>query len=247
MNKTIITTSWDDGDKSDLKLLELLNKYGIKGTFYIPAKNQLTAQEIKMIDRSQEVGAHTVNHRRLAEIDLKPAEQEIIESKKFLTDILGRSPKMFCYPYGSFNEEIKKIVKSSGFSGARTVKTFCFDKPTDLFELDTTMNIYPFPFRKKDKNHFYWSGALWQPMVKYYPEIFKKQLPLGSYFSWLALTKNLIKSAEKEGGVFHLWGHSWEIEKYGLWGDLEKILKYLSQRPDSVFLTNSEVIEYYKL
>ena len=33
--KTLITTSWDDGNKLDIKVAELLDKYGMKGTFYI--------------------------------------------------------------------------------------------------------------------------------------------------------------------------------------------------------------------
>ena len=35
----IITTSWDDGHPLDFKLAELLNKYNLKGTFYIPRSN----------------------------------------------------------------------------------------------------------------------------------------------------------------------------------------------------------------
>ena len=36
MSKLIVTTSWDDGSRLDLKLAELLEKYGISGTFYVP-------------------------------------------------------------------------------------------------------------------------------------------------------------------------------------------------------------------
>ena len=33
-NHLIVTTSWDDGHKCDLTLKKLLDKYGVKGTFY---------------------------------------------------------------------------------------------------------------------------------------------------------------------------------------------------------------------
>ncbi len=36
----IVTTSWDDGHKLDLKLIKILNKYNIKGTFYVAPKNR---------------------------------------------------------------------------------------------------------------------------------------------------------------------------------------------------------------
>ncbi len=33
---TFITTSWDDGHPLDFRVAELLSKYGLRGTFYIP-------------------------------------------------------------------------------------------------------------------------------------------------------------------------------------------------------------------
>jgi hypothetical protein len=33
------------------------------------------------------------------------------------------------------------------------------------------------------------------------------------------------------GGTFHLWGHSWEIERLGLWGKFEEILRLLRDMP----------------
>jgi hypothetical protein len=38
--ETYITTSWDDGHPSDLRVAELLIKHGLRGTFYVP----MTAQ-----------------------------------------------------------------------------------------------------------------------------------------------------------------------------------------------------------
>jgi len=47
---------------------------------------------------------------------------------------------------------------------------------------------------------------------------------------------------EKEDAVFHLWGHSWEIEKYDMWKKLEKLLQHISNRKNCVYLSNSELI-----
>ena len=30
--------------------------------------------------------------------------------------------------------------------------------------------------------------------------------------------------------MFHLWGHSWELEEQGLWGELESFLAYARDR-----------------
>lgn len=43
---------------------------------------------------------------------------------------------------------------------------------------------------------------------------------------WFALAKELLAKAKEEDGYFHIWGHSAEIEKYGLWIELEEFFKY---------------------
>jgi len=60
MNKIIVTTSWDDGHKFDIRLAKLLDKYGLKGTFYITKNFQgrLSKEEIKSISKNHEIGAH---------------------------------------------------------------------------------------------------------------------------------------------------------------------------------------------
>jgi len=37
----------------------------------------------------------------------------------------------------------------------------------------------------------------------------------------------------KIGGYFHLWGHSWEFEKYDGWEELEKLFEYINENLDA--------------
>lgn len=55
----------------------------------------------------------------------------------------------------------------------------------------------------------------------------------------ISLFKKTYKNKEE---VFHLWGHSWEIEKYGMWEELEKFLEYVSSYSDVKFVTNKELV-----
>src|SRR4030042_4400072 len=99
----IVTTSWDDGHKLDLKLALLLKKYGIRGTFYISPKNRefrkadlLSDEEIIKLGRDFEIGAHTMTHPRLTRIGEKEAFAEIMVSKKHLEKSLGEEAGWFC-------------------------------------------------------------------------------------------------------------------------------------------------------
>lgn len=248
MKKLIVTTSWDDGHKLDIKLAHLLDKYGIKGTFYIPKKytiEPLSEIDIKEIARNHEIGAHTLTHPELDKIDLKIAENEIKGSKLYLENIIDREVKMFCYPRGKYNEDIKNSVKSAGYIGARSTQKFCIEKPKDNYEFGATLHIYPFPFRKKDARTYFKNRYLFEPIFNNYKKIRQIKLPLSSFFSWSALAVNLFNKAKKDGLIFHLYGHSWEIGKYDMWKNLENFFIFINNQREILYLTNSNAIRYF--
>ncbi len=113
----------------------------------------LNQDEIRiMAENGIEFGAHTVNHVRLAQIPLADAKREIYESKRIVGLLSGREPKAFCYPYGDYNEDIKRIVEDAGFQCAFTVTPGCNTGSIDRFELKRTgMNGIDtlFDFKKK--------------------------------------------------------------------------------------------------
>src|ERR1035437_3871237 len=66
-------------------------------------------------------GAHTVNHRILANMPLEQAAWEIIHSKKDIEKAIGKEVNTFSYPNGDFNPNLVKIIKESSFSCAVSV------------------------------------------------------------------------------------------------------------------------------
>jgi len=61
---------------------------------------------------------------------------------------------------------------------------------------------------------------------------------------WAELAKMLFDSVWQQGGIFHLYGHSWEIGELGLWDDLREVLDYVSHREGVLYLTNAEIVKY---
>jgi len=226
VSKLIVTTSWDDGSKLDLKLAELLDKYGIKGTFYIPKiylGNPLEREDLRTLDKVHEVGAHTLSHVDLTKVSLLQAKEEIGGIKAYLEDILGHKVYMFCYPYGKYNENTKKVVKISGFIGARTCTPGSFKPVEDPYEWQISLyasNGSPLMTLK-----------IWR----------KSGISIRSLIDWETRAKLLFDLALKKGGVYHIWGHSSEICREGEWDKLERVLKYISNRERVGYLTNREV------
>lgn len=248
MKKTILTTSWDDGHSKNLKLVEVLNKYKLRGTFYVDKKDRdngynQSEDEIIEISLTQEIGAHSLTHPDLTKIDLNQIKREIFGSKEWLENLISKPVRVFAYPFGFYNEEIKKTLKEAGFIGARTVKSFNCQFPKDFFAWNPTIHIYPYPFRKRDAKTFHWSFHLLDPLQRNFFGFIKWRLPFTAYSSWFNLARATFDSVCENGGIWHLWGHCFEIEKYNMWQDLEKIFEYVANQKKVLYLTNSQVLE----
>ena len=138
-----------------MRIAELLSRYELTGTFYISrafAHEGLSSGEIRELSLRHEIGGHTTTHPNLTKISEAEARREIAENKQFLEETVGKKISMFCYPYGFYNDAVKKIVRESGFVGARTTRAFSRTPLADPYELHTTVHAYPFPLRKKDSS-----------------------------------------------------------------------------------------------
>jgi len=209
-----IVTSWDDGSVYDLKVAELLDKHKLTGTFYIPAewivymenvnRNPLTLDQFLEISKKYEIGSHTVTHRHLTKLYIPDARWEIQESKIILEEITGKEITKFCYPRGYNNEAIRRIVEESGYKEARGVKVGSYIESDLAYNQPTTVHVYD--GRKEYK------GKGW---LSYAREMLK-----------MAKSSEQIL-AEHSGDaqiIYHLWGHSWEIERDNLWDELDEFL-----------------------
>ena len=59
---------------------------------------------------------------------------------------------------------------------------------------------------------------------------------------WVHAADALIALVRRRGGVFHLWGHSWEVEENGQWGRLEEAFALLGGLAGGAeMLTNGEL------
>ena len=60
--------------------------------------------------------------------------------------------------------------------------------------------------------------------------------------NWVELAMHLFDTVLSSGGVWHLYGHSWEINDFKLWEELRVVLDYVSNRQGVMYLPNSGVV-----
>jgi len=232
----IVTTSWDDGHPLDFKLAELLEEFGIRGTFYVAPRNGerpvMGRRELGELGRRFEIGAHTRSHARLPELPQRAMEVEVLGSKRDLEDILGQPVSMFCYPAGSYDRRVRRAVVAADFIGARTTHDYHLTLGEDAWQMPTTLQAFPHPLALRIR-HGVRTGN-WHGVTQL--------LRIGPGSSWVRLACLFLGEVLETGGIWHLWGHSWEIEKHGLWEDLRTVLAAAAYREGVSYLTNGEVI-----
>jgi len=233
MTKAVLTTSWDDGHRRDVRLARMLQDHQLKATFYVAPENQelakqdlLSAAQIRELSNDFEIGAHSMTHRRLPDIPVQEAAREIAESKAVLEQVVGREIKAFCYPGGAYTPLHVQLVRQTGYRYARTVNRYAFTAG-DPYEAGTSVHVY---------NHKFGLDLLrLVRFAKFQPTRVLRCL------EWDALAKAMFDHVIDEGGIYHIWGHSWEIEQHSYWERLEEVFRYISANPEVNYVTNGEL------
>jgi peptidoglycan-N-acetylglucosamine deacetylase len=233
-SRLIFTTSWDDGHRLDLRLAELLAEHGARGTFYVPVKmeDRLAAPELRSLRKlGMEIGAHTVNHVNLTRAS-DPLD-ELVNGKRYLEDVLGEEVTAFAYPFGKFDSHVSRLAQRAGYRLARTTVAFRTQRLFDPYKMPTSFQFV------RCNRALHVRHAL-------------REGNLSGLLTWCGrwrcetllrrLAHHAIKDAYSSNGVFHIWGHSWEIDSHCLWKELAALLQEIEQQPGLVSMTNSEVV-----
>lgn len=235
----IVTTSWDDGERTDLRVAEMLESRGVRGTFYVPVqayqgRPALSHADLRELSASGfEIGAHTVSHKLLWGLSSQELAQEIDPCKPTLEDIVGSEVRMFCYPCGRYDSRVVHALKRAGYQGARTVRMLATQLRFNPFEMPTSLQICPNPRTIYFKN------------IARARKLESLQLCLANFSKlgdWLELGKRLFDSVLEHGGVWHMYGHSYELEQWGLWEGLTEILDYVCKRDGVRYVRNCELL-----
>lgn len=225
-----VTFSYDDGVTQDKRLIEILNKYGLKATFNINSEllgksntlvrggvtvdhNKNNPQDVKAIYDGHEVAAHTLTHPTLPTVaDDNEVIRQVEQDRLNLSDLVGYEVVGMAYPGGGVNnnERVAELIrKNTGIKYARTItSTYTYDPQTNLYRFNPT--LYHVMENRKER-----------------------LMELAEEFA------NLSPETPK---LFYIWGHSYEFDIADTWDYFEEFCKMISGRDDIYYGTNKEVL-----
>ncbi len=225
--KKAVTFSFDDGVTQDIRLVEMLNKYGLKATFNINscllglkgevrpagetvAHNKVFPSQVRDLYKGHEVAVHTLTHPNLTTLDEETIIYQVEEDRKRLSALCGYEVVGMAYPCGGVNNDdrVAEIIKNNtGVQYARTItSTFDFDKQTNLHRFNPS--VYVMQPDKLDE-----------------------------------LVEEFLALETDKPQLLYIWGHAYEFDTTRMpWARFEAVCEKLAGKADIFYGTNKEVL-----
>lgn len=207
------TLGFDDGVIQDRRLVSILNKYGIKCTFFLNSErfgckserdfdgvvvdtSRVDASEVRELYRGHEIASHTLTHPSLATIPIEEAERQVVIDCENLAKISDYDITGLAYPCGSVNDEVIRMLRErTGIKYARwNGESLSFEPPTELLKLNYTARF---------TNDVIFDLA--HEFIDLKPETPK---------------------------IFSIFGHAYEFDAFSSWDRLEEFCRLISGHDD---------------
>ena len=213
-----LTFSYDDNQIFDRRLVEILNYYGLKGTFHVNAgrvnatrevNEFIDWEELPLLYQGHEVSCHCLNHPYLPRLPKGQMLYEITEDKRQLENAVKYPVRGMSYPFGEYSEKVIAVMEVAGMEYSRTVES-------------TNSLIWPAEFMK------------WNPTCHHNAAFHNDKL----------LDRFINASPYSYLPLFYIWGHSYEFDRENTWGEMEELCKQLSGYQDVWYATNIQIKDY---
>ena len=115
-----LALTYDDGpnERSTPELLEVLDRFGVRATFFMVGKFVRQRPDLARAVRSAGhlVGNHTMTHPFLANKPLRFVDQELRGANHALEDALGEQVRYFRAPFGARRPAVLRCARSLGLT-----------------------------------------------------------------------------------------------------------------------------------
>lgn len=223
----VLTLSYDDAVVQDARLIDIMNRHGLKGTFnvntgcYFPEGKERPQSWHMVMRRAEavalytgsghEVAVHTLTHPHLEWLRPLDMIQEILEDRRNIEKEYGGIARGMAYPYGTYNDAVVDVLAKCGIAYSRTIEsTENFGFPENWLTLHPTCH----------HNN-------------------PRLMELARRFA-----EDLQPCNPNKCQMFYLWGHSYEFDNDDNWQVIEEFAQYMGGREDIWYATNIEIYDY---
>ena len=222
--KKAFNISYDDGVVQDIRFVELLNKYGLKGTFNLNyglmrsgftwqhecgmTVRRIPEEQVVAVYDGHEIASHSYSHPYFDNASESEILREMGSDKYFLEKLTGREVAGYATPFYYYSDLMADCVRHCGFEYAR---------------ISEESNDYSVPedFCRWRGSKFHWDNDL-EDFVRGFLE------------------------TDQELALCQLVGHSYDLDVLKLWDKMENICRMISENQDVWAATHVELVRYLK-
>lgn len=216
--------SYDDGVIQDIRFVEMLGRYGLKGTFNLNyglmhqdftwehecgmTVRRLQEQEVASVYEGHEIASHSYSHPYFDNMPETEILKELGADKFFLERLTGREVAGYATPFYYFSDQMEDCVRYCGFEYAR---------------ISEESNDYSIP-----ENFYRWRG---------------------SKFHWDDDLNDFVQSfleSNQELALCQLVGHSYDLDVMHLWDTMERICHAVAASPEVWAATHIDLVRYLR-
>lgn len=219
------------------RILELLQRYSIRGSFYIPAitaERHPYAVEAILAD-GHEIGVHGYTHRRPDSLSREEEQGELTRAIEVLESMSGQKMRGYISPAWEYSTNTVDLLRRAGLQFA--CDAMDEDIPyylqvdgesTDFVELPINWTL--------DDAPLYWFSLL--PPLNF-------GAPYAEPSRVLELWSSEFDALYEDGAYFHLTMHPFLSGRGARVKTLERLVQYIMEKPGIRFCSASDVYDMY--
>ncbi len=217
-----LVLSYDDGVEQDVRLVKLLNKYDLKGTFNLNSQlsrqqfvwthecgqpiRRLPLQAVSKLYSGHEVTSHSLTHPYMIGLTKQELRRQMLDDKQNLEKVLNKPVVGFAVPFDVCDEAVCKCAPDFGFEYVRiSAESMTFDSNIEFFR--------------------------WKPTIFH----------LNPYFDQVV---GEFLQCDQELALCTIVGHSYDLDVCNMWQDIEEIFARLSFNTNIISMCATDCSRY---
>ena len=216
--------SYDDGVIQDIRFVEMLNRYGLKGTFNLNyglmrsgftwqhesgmTVRRIPEDQIAAVYAGHEIASHSYSHPYFDNAAETEILKELGSDKFFLEKLLGREVAGYATPFYYYSDLMAQCVRHCSFEYAR---------------ISEESNDYSVP-----EDFYRWRG---------------------SKFHWDSDLEEFVTGfleTDQELALCQLVGHSYDLDVMDLWDRTESVFCRIASAGDIWAATHIDLVQYLR-
>ena len=216
--------TYDDGVVQDTRFVQMMNRYGLKGTFNLNSQlmkenfqwvhpsgltiERLSPEKAVELYKGHEVASHSLTHPDFQWLGEEEITRQMLADKQQLEQWFGEKICGFGLPFDYYSPLVAYCACKCGFEYSRTSsESYRYAPP---------------------ENYLWWAAGAYHMNPR-----------------WRTFVERFFDT-DDELALCQIVGHSYDLDTENMWDEMEALLKRVSEDDTIASMTNIEIVRYLK-